>query len=391
MCAWKVPRLPTRLLRFGIAMGLGMALFLGAWPGNPPLAARSSAQPDCTSLVASLLPSVSRFEVIGRRTGFDPTAVLASASSGQPVTIPSTLMGDPEVIVSPLSLRASGFEMVDLDPAQREPQNDQPPPPPSGSLTRPVVLPVVLVGDEAFLDFYDRVVQEKAWWEGQEEVFHLVEALYREQIRTSAGDPGLLLRVRALEVRTHSAGVSISSDAYSQLCRFAQGTPPSSIPHTDGNPMLVHLMTGYDLALIPDDSALADSGGGFCNMACGSVGTDIVGLAEGVGGLKAPFSTGCSVPLSALEKDPSLFTPAHHSLSQQVPKAPSVRSANENYQTLLYQRFLLMAHELGHTLGVHHSMDPTTVMHLPLSPSTRFTLDTTSRGEIVGCLMGPCP
>lgn len=91
-----------------------------------------------------------------------------------------------------------------------------------------------------------------------------------------------------------------------------------------------------------------------------------MGLTEGIGGVFNDRSNGC---------ESQKLTPAgHHSLSQQLPDAlsldcqPDCLDTNKNYQAILLQRFLLVAHELGHNLGALHtdSNDDTTVMSSPL-------------------------
>lgn len=257
-------------------------------------------------------------------------------------------------------------------------------------------LPIVAVADAAFYEFYTTDIEEKAWWEGQEEVLNLVDAFYQEQF------PGLAFKTRALEAWTPASSVpavvpASGINAYTLLCLFAQGNlpsasastvvPPPAIPHTgeDDVPMITHLFSGYDLGHIPPPMAIADSGCCWCEANCSGIGTNIVGLAEGTGGFRNHPSRSCIT--SSLDKPVDLIPAANHGLSRHYPilETPESNDPNANFQVTLYQRFLLVAHEIGHNLGANHKEDETGIMHPSLQGTIRFRFNSDSLEEIENC------
>jgi len=141
------------------------------------------------------------------------------------------------------------------------------------------------------------------------------------------------------------------------------------VPHTiSTDPMIVHLFTGHQLGPLlrirlgkeqPVD--ISDSGCCFCrNESCDINRSSVVGMAEGIGQLWTNESDFC---LTQNAKDDHNN---HHSISQHAPEPlDDEDETNENYQNLLIQRFLLVAHEIGHNLGAEHSTDPS-LMFTPL-------------------------
>jgi hypothetical protein len=126
-------------------------------------------------------------------------------------------------------------------------------------------------------------------------------------------------------------------------------------------------------------------------------GPDVVGLAEGVGGIWRTGSTGCR------SSEGTLTPSANHSLSQHAPKFRLGSEANDQYQATLYQRFLIIAHEIGHNVSLPHSDDPNSVMRAilmnePDGDSIEFKLAQTghagiSPSQILNCLnptIEPC-
>lgn len=251
-------------------------------------------------------------------------------------------------------------------------------------------LTVNAVGDAAFYTLYSDVIEEKAWWEGQEELLNLVSAFYGAELSS------LDVRLGTLEAWTEGGpGTGIPDlnadgepdiNAYTVLCQFAQGVPTSTIHSHSDSLIIGHLFSGQDFAPFKVGKAVADTGDSFCENTCSEAGTEILGLAEGRGGLREPGSTSCAdQPLD----EPRVLNPGgHHSVSQQAPEVliQSDKITNVNYQATLHQRFLLVAHELGHTLGAQHSTDASSIMHSPMQHTIRFALDDVSRGEILNCL-----
>lgn len=252
-------------------------------------------------------------------------------------------------------------------------------------------LNLVSVADPDFHRLYEGTVKDQLWWEGMMEVTNLVDAFYNVQL------PGLEFSVRALESWASGSarpGAGIPDydgdgepdiNAYTMLCHVAQGfidgVPADSganrVPTTSpGTPGLVHLFSGHDLGPLQDQNALSDAAG-LCDQNCSNVGNDVIGLAEGLGGLRRPESRTC---MTGSHAAPAAFEPAaQHSLSQQAPKVfqgdPNDLIPNKSFEATLYQRFILLAHEIGHSLGANHSPDPTTIMHTPLQNTIRFKLD----------------
>ena len=255
-------------------------------------------------------------------------------------------------------------------------------------------MPFVGVADDAFFDLYSSMVQ-KTWWEGQVEVINLMEAFFREKIE------GFGLRIQALEAWTKAApsrpGRAVESalasagiepheviNAYTLLCNFAQDVP-SEVPNYESDaPGLTHLFSGRDLGPIPQPMVVSDAGGGFCQNSCSQVGGNVVGLAQGVGGYKRGSTLGSKSCANSLTQPESFDPVAYHGLSQHGPHNPhsadsmgsdSRENANAGYQATLYQRFILLAHEIGHNLGANHSSDEASIMYTPLQNTIRFKLD----------------
>lgn len=304
---------------------------------------------------------------------------------------------DPEVVSFPyrfssqgrytLTVRTEGNEMErDVNVTNKQDALDPPP----AEFTS---IPFVGVADAEFYDFHQAMTQ-KTWWEGQVEVINLADAFFNSQVN------GFRLRIRGLEAWREGAsngpgeaviGAFETSDAinaYTLLCNFAQDVP-GAVPnmHPDSPPGLTHLFTGHDLGPIPEPMAVSDAGGGFCENTCTQVGGNVVGLAEGVGGYKRASSIPPSCERAPLTHPQDLEPKAYHGLSQHMPHDPNStqfqrmtfdkirKNANVGYQATLYQRFLLLAHEIGHNLGANHSEDPTSIMYTPLQRTIRFKLD----------------
>jgi hypothetical protein len=308
-------------------------------------------------------------------------------------------------------------------------------------------IPIIAVADRSYYDLYERIVIEKTWDQSLEELVNLVDSFYRYTFATE----GLKLDLRLMQAWDHDLnnldGASVHVDAYSQLCQFAQNIPNASgvseherMEGSNGT-FLTHLFTGNDLGPLPGGKVIIDTGDGFCpGSGCGSNGQDIIGISEGIAGFRNfnPEARACQVPLDLLvgELDettdepydylhsPAPFFPASfHSLSQQVPDLPPKPSKidpvlvalepdvvteplneeplNRNYNALLYQRFLLMAHEIGHNLGgIHPAItfesvgvgaapaELSTIMHARLDGNIQFRLDENSKLEILCQLLG---
>ena len=146
-------------------------------------------------------------------------------------------------------------------------------------------------------------------------------------------------------------------------------------------------------------SAIDSGAHTYCD-GCGSDGSGIIGWTQGIGGLRNdPATEICESVMGILEDAPSEITspiPAHHSISQQRPKITTDTALNENVQGLLLQRFLLVAHEIGHSLGAMHFIadgetiyDPdgnNTIMSPVLTNQIDFILDEESIEQIDQCL-----
>lgn len=318
---------------------------------------------------------------------------------GDPVATVTDLAvtrGDPEVVSftyrfssqqhATLTVRTEGNEMErDVNVTNKEDALDPPP-------AEFASIPFVAIADAEFYDFHQQMAQ-KTWWEGQAEVINLADAFFNSQI------DDFRLLIRGLEAWREGAsngpgqavigalGTSEAINAYTLLCSFAQDVP-EAVPnmHPNRPPGLTHLFTGRDLGPIPEPMAVSDAGGGFCESSCSQVGGNVVGLAEGVGGYKRASSTPPSCANAPLTHPQDLDPEAYHGLSQHMPHDTNStecdefglcgrKNANSGYQASLYQRFILLAHELGHNLGANHSEDPTSIMYTPLQNTIRFKLD----------------
>lgn len=328
-----------------------------------------------------------------------PTPPTSTCIRGTAVSVLPSAVGETLTLDSPL-------EVVSVPPVSW------------AKLHHSKTIPLVATGDSSFYDLYTDVIEEKAWWEGQEEVLNLADAFYRAEV------PGLEFRVRGLEAWSPPLGpgstieVDVNPEdgnpdinVYTLLCHFAQDFPPPAVEHIEGSaPVVVHLFSGHDLGNLPSHEAVADVATHYCEDNCGGFGSATVGMAEGRGGFNQGFDepapTGCASSFEDSPYTPDGFAvevepPGHHSLSQQAPKpneddpdAPV--PPNENFQATLYQRFLLVAHEIGHSLGASHVDDDmdevelgegkTSMMHSHLSNNTEFWLHSTSRGEIIAII-----
>lgn len=280
------------------------------------------------------------------------------------------------------------------------------------TLREPASPLVVAVADKRFTDTYTEI-EEKEWFEAQEEVLHLVVEFYREQVGITLqvmkqegwveGGPGETGGVDNETIFRYANGNEKDFHAFDLMCHFAQGrvqtashtilnnrdfVPFRVLPDHDHNqtdfvetvsnnlpkPTLVHLFTGKNLGPVQisarEATQVSDSGCCFCEDSCGGDGRNrIVGLAEGVGGIWSFSNDSCFNP----DGDTGNTQQAHHSITQQVPKPNSTNDnedsnpdTNENYQATLFQKFLLVVHEFGHNLAARHSDDPTSIMTTPL-------------------------
>jgi len=279
--------------------------------------------------------------------------------------------------------------------------------------------PIYLAGvaDVHFFDLYENYVDVKTWWEAQEEVLNLVSAFYTENF--DALFPGdSLMQIEFLQgwshtlreeekdgdtVITDGAIPSGLFDAYDALCeygqgRFSSGSGFESHQHDLGLTTLVNFFSGGDLGRIPrgptDTVVLADVGS-ICDATCSRVGSSIIGLAEGLLGLAGSRSGSCSrtdYPITDPPSEPPSMLEiynqsSHHLLSQHRPKLNfSRRHPHKNFQVTLFQRFLLMTHEVGHALGANHSEDITSMMFPSSHNATRFFLADQEKNEIRSCI-----
>lgn len=281
------------------------------------------------------------------------------------------------------------------------------------TLSRVSVLPF---GDSAFRLRY--LNTKESWLDAQLEVLNLVRTFYiKANVLLDIAEPRVFDDSSPVPVEQllgqenpifnalpDQNGDGINDlNAFTLLCHFAQGIPnaPEVPPVTDdiSSPFISHLFTGHDLGPVfaaVDSPQLSDSGCCLCEANCGMEGPNIIGLAEGIGGIWRTSSSSCRSPLGNL--DPS----ANHSLSQQSPK-PNSNGTNENYQATLYQRFLIVTHEIGHTLSLAHSDNEQSVMHAslinePQGNTIEFKVEQTelegvSKDQIDACLnpeIEPC-
>ncbi len=281
------------------------------------------------------------------------------------------------------------------------------------SVSRLSVLPF---GDAAFRFRY--LNTKTSWLDAQLEVLTLVRAFYQKAdlelniLKPREFDDSNPVPVEKLIEQPNPILAALPDqngdgindlNAFTLLCHFAQGIPnePANSPVLDdvSGPFVTHLFTGQDLGPIYFDEtspSFADSGCCFCDNNCGMEGPNIIGLAEGVAGLWRTESTSCRSPFGDL--NPA----ANRSLSQHTPTANN-DGFNKNYQATLYQRFLIVTHEIGHTLSLQHSEDATSVMHSslinePQGNTIEFKVDQTelngiSNTQLDACLdpnMEPC-
>ncbi|MBI1741910.1 hypothetical protein HYR54_02460 [Candidatus Acetothermia bacterium] len=224
---------------------------------------------------------------------------------------------------------------------------------------------LTVVGDQPF----NQIQDEKEWWQRQEEVANLVDSLFA----FGGNDfPRMNLRLQALETwQDGGPGSTIptsgeqNATAVALLCDLVD---PGKFPHTDQQSGsvtgIVHLMSGRNFAPMEK----TDFGGNatdFAAMVDRKKG--IIGLAENIGGVGVRTDNRHITCLNPQNPGVGIIfnPPAHHSISQHVPwRRPGETTANtaggdtRNYNALLYQRFLLMAHELGHNLNAPHTLIP---------------------------------
>lgn len=267
------------------------------------------------------------------------------------------------------------------------------------SKTLPRTLSLTVVGDPDFYNLSNdpdasnnedfNKDSEKRWWQRQEEVLNLVDSLFSMQ---GSGFPGMDIQINALEIWKSKWPNYPNDDitALRLLCNFVEPLSKPSEPkhanliHTDAD--IVHLMTGIALAPMSKD----DGGDDICpEPRCGDrADRYVVGLAENIGGFRGDTLQKCDAARfltthSKIIPGPVYIPPARHSLSQHKP-TPQGNGANNselfsktdpcgtegkiedknrricetwNYNALLYQRFILVAHELGHNLNAKHTQE----------------------------------
>jgi len=266
---------------------------------------------------------------------------------------------------------------------------------------RSSVVDIVGVGDTAFYGLFDGA-SGKTWWQAQEEVLTVVVDFYKSigiefnllalEAWTSDGPGAAILGGADLD---HDGDLDpgdglVDVNAFNLLCDFAEGIvldmnldsgfsnaevtedsaarhPPINhkSPRDRNDAFVVHLFSGYDLGPVPFAKAtkISDSGCCLCEGGpeCGTQESAIVGLAQKAGGIWGNISNLCT--LGSNSSAEIVREKTHHSLSQYVPESTSkVETPNQNNQGLLFQRALLLAHEVGHSLGARHSDDQTTIM-----------------------------
>jgi len=269
-------------------------------------------------------------------------------------------------------------------------------------------LSVLPFGDAAFRFRY--LNTKETWLDAQLEVLTLVRTFYQKAnlelniLKPRAFDDSNPVSIEKLIEQANPLRASLPDqngdgindlNAFTLLCHFAQGIPnePANPPVLGdvSGPFVTHLFTGQNLGPIYIDEgspSFADSGCCFCDNNCGTDGPNIIGLAEGVAGLWRTESNSCRSPLGEL--DPA----ANRSLSQHVPTAND-DGFNKNYQATLYQRFLIVTHEIGHTLSLAHSEDATSVMHFslinePQGNTIEFKVDQTELNGISNTQLEAC-
>lgn len=265
----------------------------------------------------------------------------------------------------------------------------------------PLTVPVMAEADKSFYNFYTSELlfngkPVKMWWEAQEEVLNLVDSLFTERL------PNFRFETQSVGYwQPNMVSPNDNMDAYNLLCGFTDMVQPS----TDiTRPLLVHLFSGEDLGELEEPSrAVSDVGDSLCPLTCTMVNSAIVGLASGVLGWRGENIGTARCPYSISDLDDSVpynsarvifNSPSHHSLTQHFPK-PTLdqNDPKKNYHGTLYQRFLLVAHELGHTLGANHSPHYDSIMSTPLSDAVNFKLEAARINEITLCRLycGPSP
>lgn len=190
--------------------------------------------------------------------------------------------------------------------------------------------------------------------------------------------------------RTSGPGASFSAppNAYEMLCEyvmFTDATPSST-------PTIHHLISGHDFANFPAaDLGLSDSADSICGAAgCGGQGRAIVGMAAGIGGFRQSSQNSCGIDSQGR---PIPFTPemvSHHSVSQHRSKA-SLDGTTSKFDATLLQRWVLLAHEIGHNLGARHNdvsgmIKP--VMDSAINGTLSYWLTTITRDDTNACLSG---
>jgi len=204
-----------------------------------------------------------------------------------------------------------------------------------------------------------------------------------------------------------------TSNAYEVMCGFITAEPGHS--HSAANSYeIVHLLSGTEFGTFPkrELELISDSGDDFCPMAgCGT--GKLVGLAQGVGDVsddgRVPVPGGFTtdgLPLKdgqcsqSPDTNPSdelaasfyqAFEPGHHSLSQQRPNSDQDdEGGTRQYDALLAQRWVIVAHEIGHNLCAKHSRsmseDSRSIMNSVIDQETSYSLPQENVDQINACI-----